>query len=282
MINRWGYNPGRYQGYANEAEQQGDKFLARLDWNISDKHKFAVRYNMLKGTSQQIANASSGPAPRSSWSRVSDRSMTFEGGNYGFENTVQSVTAELNSTFNSSLSNKFLFTYSKIQDKRTSPSESLFPFVDIWDGSPTGGNYISFGTELFSYLNDVVNDNFSFTNNLTYTVGRNNFTAGVAYEVQKFGNSFTRMGTGYYRYKSVEDFLTTGTPGEVAPIMFGLTYPYANQDTYSRVNFGLASAYLQDKITVSDKFNVTVGLRAELPNYMNDLTANPAIVADAG
>lgn len=279
LINRWGYNPGRYQGYANEAEQQGDKFLARLDWNISDKHKFAVRYNMLKGTSQQIANASSGPAPRSSWSRVSDRSMTFEGGNYGFENTVQSVTAELNSTFNSSLSNKFLFTYSKIQDKRTSPSESLFPFVDIWDGSPTGGNYISFGTELFSYLNDVVNDNFSFTNNLTYTVGRNNFTAGVAYEVQKFGNSFTRMGTGYYRYKSVEDFLTTGTPGEVAPIMFGLTYPYANQDTYSRVNFGLASAYLQDKITVSDKFNVTVGLRAELPNYMNDLTANPSIDA---
>ena len=279
LINRWGYNPGRYQGYANEAEQQGDKFLARLDWNISDKHKFAVRYNMLKGTSQQIANASSGPAPRSSWSRVSDRSMTFEGGNYGFENTVQSVTAELNSAFNSSLSNKFLFTYSKIQDKRTSPSESLFPFVDIWDGSPTGGNYISFGTELFSYLNDVVNDNFSFTNNLTYTVGRNNFTAGVAYEVQKFGNSFTRMGTGYYRYKSVEDFLTTGTPGEVAPIMFGLTYPYANQDTYSRVNFGLASAYLQDKITVSDKFNVTVGLRAELPNYMNDLTANPSIDA---
>ena len=279
LINRWGYNPGRYQGYANEAEQQGDKLLARLDWNISDKHKFAVRYNMLKGTSQQLANASSGPAPRSSTGRISDKSMTFEVGNYGFENTVQSVTAELNSTFNSSLSNKFLFTYSKIQDKRTSPSERLFPFVDIWDGSATGANYISFGTELFSYLNDVVNDNFSFTNNLTYTVGRNNFTAGVAYEVQKFGNSFTRMGTGYYRYKSVEDFLTTGTPGEVAPIMFGLTYPYANQDTYSRVNFGLASAYLQDKITVSDKFNVTVGLRAELPNYMNDLTANPSIDA---
>lgn len=279
LINTWGYNPGRYQGYANEAEQKGDKFLARLDWNISDKHKFAVRYNMLKGTSQQVANASSGPAPRSSWGRVSDRSMTFESGNYGFENTVSSVTAELNSTFNSSLSNKFLFTYSKIQDTRTSPSERLFPFVDIWDGSATGGNYISFGTELFSYLNDVVNDNFSFTNNLTYNVGRNNFTAGVAYEVQKFGNSYTRMGTGYYRYKSVEDFLTTGTAAEVAPIMFGLTYPYANQDTYSRVNFGLASAYIQDKITVSDKFNFTVGLRAELPNYMNDLTANPSIDA---
>lgn len=279
LINRWGYNPGRYQGYANEAEQTGDKFLARLDWNINDKHKFAVRYNMLKGNSMQVANANSGPNPRSSWGRVSDKAMTFENGNFAFENNVQSLTAELNSTFNSSLSNKLLFTYSKIQDTRKSPSDQLFPFVDIWDGSATGGNYISFGTELFTYLNDVINDNFSFTNNLTYTVGKNNFTAGIAYEIQKFGNSYTRMGTSYYRYASVEDFLKTGTANEVAPINFGLTYPYANQDTYSRVNFGLASAYLQDRITLNDKFNFTIGLRAELPTYLNDLTANPSIDA---
>ena len=279
LINRWGYDPGRYQGYADEAEQQGDKFLARLDWNINDKNKFAIRYNYLKGTSQQVANGTSGPQPRSSWNRVSDKAMTFENGNYAFENNVQSLTAELNTTFNSALSNKLLFTYSKIQDTRTTPSSTLFPFVDIWDGSPTGGNYISFGTELFSYLNDVINDNFSFTNNLSYTTGKNNFTAGIAYEIQKFGNSYTRMGTGYYRYASVEDFLKTGTANEVAPIMYGITYPYAGQETYSRVNFGLASAYIQDKITFNNKFNVTVGLRAELPTYLNDLTANPSIDA---
>lgn len=279
LINRWGYNPGRYQGYANEAEQTGDKLLARLDWNISDKHKFAIRYNMLNSSEMAVANASSGPNPRSSWGRVSENAMTFENGNYSFDHKVQSLTAELNSQFSSNLSNKFLFTYSKIQDIRGTPSDHLFPFVDIWDGSASGGNYISFGTELFSYLNDVVNDNFSFINNLTYNVGNHTLTGGLAYEVQKFGNSYTRMGTGYYRYASVEDFLSTGTANEVAPIMFGLTYPYAGQETYSRVNFGLGSAYLQDRITLSEKFNVTVGIRAELPFYLNDLTANPSIDA---
>lgn len=279
LINRWGYDPGRYQGYANEAVQKGDKFLARLDWNINDQHKFAIRYNILNGTSMQVANGNSGPSPRSTWNRVSDRAMTFENGNYGFENKVSSLTAELNSTFNSNLSNKLLFTYSKIQDLRSTPSDTLFPFVDIWDGSPNGGNYISFGTELFSYLNDVVNDNFSFINNLTYNAGKHTVTGGVAYEMQKFGNSYTRMGTGYYRYASVADFLKTGTANEVAPIMFGLTYPYANQDTYARVNFGLGSAYVQDRITLNDKFNFTVGVRAELPFYLNDLTANPSIDA---
>ena len=279
LINTWGYDPGRYQGYANEAEQKGDKLLARLDWNISDKHKAAFRYNILDGSSMQVANGNSGPQPRSTWNRVSENAMTFENGNYAFENKVQSFTAELNSTFNSAVSNKFLFTYSKIQDTRTTPSSNLFPFVDIWDGSATGGNYISFGTELFSYLNDVVNDNLSFTNNLTYNTGKHTFTGGLAYELQKFGNSYTRMGTGYYRYASVEDFLKTGTAQEVAPIMFGLTYPYEGQETYSRVNFGLGSAYIQDRITVTDKFNFTLGLRAEKPFYLNDLTANPSIDA---
>lgn len=279
LINVWGYDPGRYQGYANEAQQKGDKILARIDWNISDKHKFAVRYNYMKANSMQLANGNSGPQPRSSWNRVSANSMTFENGNYGFENIVQSLTAELNSTFSEKLSNKFLFTYSQIQDTRSTPSNQLFPFVDIWDGSTTGGNYMSFGTELFSYNNDVINNNYSFINNLTYTAGKHTITGGVAFEMQKFGNSYTRMGTGYYRYRSVADFLLTGTPNEVAPIMYGLTYPYAGQETYARVNFGLASAYVQDKINLSEKFNFTVGLRAELPLYLNDLTPNPSIDA---
>ncbi len=277
LINQFGYDPGRYQGYANEANQYGKKFLARIDWNINEKHKAAFRYNVLKGESMQVANGNSGPRPRSNSDRVSENSMTFENGNYAFENIVRSFTAELNSNFNTQLSNKFLFTYSKIQDTRTTPSNTLFPFVDIWDGDAL--NYISFGTELFSHLNDVVNDNFTITNNLTYNVGKHSITGGAAYEVQKFGNSYVRMGTGYYRYNSVEDFLKTGTAAEVAPTMFGITYPYEGQDTYARVNFGLASLYAQDRITLTDRFNFTVGLRAELPIYLNKLTANPSIDA---
>ncbi|WP_425636415.1 carboxypeptidase regulatory-like domain-containing protein [Algoriphagus yeomjeoni] len=281
LINQWGYDPGRYQGFANEAKQASTKFLARIDWNISDKHKLAVRYNQVVGTSPQITNGSSGPRPRTPGSaqRVSQNSMAFENAAYGFENSVRSVTAELNSYFSPKISNQFLATYSKIQDTRTTPGAE-FPMVDIWDGGGRGdgnANYMSFGTELFSYNNDVINDNFSFINNLTYTEGRHTVTAGAAFEIQKFGNSFVRMGTSYYRYASVEDFLTTGTPNEVAPIMFGLTYPYEGQETYARVNFGLASLYAQDKFAVNDQLTLTLGLRAELPIYLNDLTPNEAI-----
>ncbi|EAZ81561.2 TonB-dependent receptor [Algoriphagus machipongonensis] len=282
LINQWGYDPGRYQGYANEAEQASTKFLARIDWNINDKHKLAVRYNQVVGTSPQTTNATSGPRPRTPFpagARVGPNSIAFENSAYGFENSVKSITAELNSYFSPKVSNQFLFTYSKIQDTRTTPGDQLFPMVDIWDGGIGNGdmNYMTFGTELFSYNNDVVNDNFSFINNLTYIEGRHTITGGAAFEIQKFGNSYVRMGTSYYRYASVEDFLTTGTANEVAPIMFGLTYPYEGQETYARVNFGLASLYAQDKFSVNDQLSLTLGLRAELPIYLNDLTPNPSI-----
>ena len=45
--------------------------------------------------------------------------------------------------------------------------------------------------------------------------------------------------------------------------MYGLTYPYAGQETYSRISFGLASAYIQDRFNVTDRLNFTLGIRAE-------------------
>jgi len=299
LINKWGYDPGRYEGYANEAEQVSTKFLARLDWNINDRHKLALRYNQVIGESMNVANANSGPRPRAdfeAYSRVGQNSIAFENANYGSKNVVRSITAELNSNFNSRWNNQFLATYTRIQDTRTTPSNHLFPFVDIGDGSHQEfldnrtpeqiaenaqpgflNNYMSFGTELFSYNNDVINNNYSFINNLSLQADKHTFTFGAAFEIQNFGNSYIRMGSSYYRYNSVEDFLTTGTPNEVAPVMFGLTYPYEGQDTYSRVNFGLASLYAQDRWSVADNLTLTYGIRAELPIYMNKLTANPSI-----
>ncbi|MBF9252045.1 carboxypeptidase regulatory-like domain-containing protein [Pontibacter sp. 172403-2] len=270
LLKNYSYDPGTYENYANDFNNANTKILARLDWNISDQHKFTIRYNQVVGTSDQTVNASSAPNPRASSGRISDNALSFSKSNYGFENTVRSLTAELNSNFSSKISNQFLASYTRIQDTRTSPSE-IFPFVDIWKD---GDQYMNFGYELFTYGNDVINDNYSFIDNLTYLAGKNTITAGASFEIQKFGNSYQRYGTSYYRYASVDDFLNNA-----APTQFGLTYPYEGQDPYSRINFGMASLYVQDKLAVDERLSITLGLRAELPVYMNDLTSNPSIDA---
>lgn len=264
------YDPGAYENFANDFQDKSDKFLARLDWNINTKNKFTLRYTQVEGTSDQTTNATSSPNPRPSSSRIGSNSLAFENSQYQFKNVVKSVTAELNSVLSPALSNQFLATYSKIQDTRTTPGED-FPFVDIQNG---GDSYMSFGTELFSKNNDVINNNYSFVNNLTLVKGNHTFTGGASFEIQNFGNSYQRYATSYYRYASVDDFINNAKP-----LQFGLTYPYEGQDPYSKINFGLAGAYFQDKININDKFDLTLGIRAELPLYLNELTANPSIDA---
>ncbi len=276
LINVWGYDPGAYENYANDNGNKSSSLFGRLDWNINNNHRLALRFSQVKGEAGSLVNGSSGPNPRSSVNRVSDQSIAFSKTMYNTENIVRSFTAELNSRFSSRLSNQFLATYSRIQDTRTSPSE-IFPMVDIWDGTANPTNYMTFGYELFTYGNDVLNNNLNFINNLTYLANKHTFTAGASFESQKFGNQYIRLGTSYYRYRSVEDFLTTGGPNEVAPIMFGLTYPYEGQDPYAPIVLGTAGLYLQDKYTVNDRLDLSIGVRADLPIYMNDLTANASI-----
>jgi hypothetical protein len=237
LINQWGYDPGSYENYANNNTEETNSILARIDWNINSRHKLAVRYNQVISENPSLVNGNSGPQPRSGINRVSDQSIAFSKTMYSTKNIVRSATLELNSRLGTKWNNQLLGTFSRIQTTRSSPSE-IFPMIDIGDGTGTSSNYVNYitaGYELFTYGNDVLNNNFSVINNLTYTTGKHTMTFGASFEMQKFGNQYLRMGTSYYRYASVADFLTTGTPAEVAPIQFGLTYAYPGQDSYAPI-----------------------------------------------
>lgn len=280
LMNQWGYDPGRYEGYA-DGEGGTKSFLARIDWNINSKHTLSARYNFTEANRPNLANGNSGPQPRSTANRVSLNSMAFENTMYYQTENVKSVAVELNSRLSSRLSNQLLATYSNINSIRTSPS-SIFPMVDIGDGKGTSStyvNYISAGYELFSYNNGVKNDNINIFNNLSYTAGKHNLLFGASYEMQKFGNSYQRSGTSYYRYASVEDFLKTGTPQEVAPIQYSLTYVYPGMDPFASAVYNLPSLYAQDNFNVGRRLNLNVGLRAEIPFFSDNLTANKAVDA---
>ncbi len=283
LRNQWGYDPGAYEGYANKAESSTESILARIDWNINQNHKLAVRYNRTVNDIPRSTNGLSGAGPRAvnPYGRISENAMSFENANYGEGAKVNSYTLELNSRFGNKVTNQFLATYSSINTGRTSPSAD-FPFIDIGtsadNNTSTSGfrNYISAGYELFTYNNRVENDNINIFNNVTVSAGKHSLLFGGSVEIQKFANNYMRNGTSYYRYASVEDFLKTGTPGEVAPLTFALTYPFPGQEPWARANFVLPALYMQDNFTVTDKFSLTLGLRAELPLYTSDLTANPS------
>lgn len=278
LMSVYNYDAGKYKDF-DPFMNKNTKFLARLDWNISKDHKFTVRYNEVVGTSDQETSSNSGPPNNARNSgRISSQSMIFSNALYGFQNTVRSITGELNSNFGSKISNKFLTSYTFIQDTRTSNSD-LFPFVDIWTGFDAnfknGDQYMSFGHELFSFNNDVTNKTLSFTDNLTINLNNHSLTTGVSFDRLFFRNSFIREGTSYYRYASVNDFINN-----TDPIGFGVTYGYNGIDAPGSIGtFGFAALYGQDEWQVLPKLKVTYGVRLELPLYLDDMQDNPAISA---
>jgi hypothetical protein len=271
LINTYNYDPGKYKNF-DPFQNKNTKILARVDWNISKNHKFTIRYNDVVGTSDVETNFNSGPPNNARNSgRISSQSLAFSNSFYGFENTVRSITGELNSTFLTNISNKFLASYTHIQDSRTSPSK-LFPFVDIWEG---GDQYMSFGYELFSYNNDVINNTLSLLNNTTINLNNHTLTLGVSFDRLYFKNSYIREGTTYYRYASVDDFINGADP-----IGFGVTYGYNGEDAPgAELTFGMGAFYAQDEWKVNSNIKVTYGLRLELPFYFDDMKNNPAISA---
>ncbi len=269
LTSTYNYDPGKYSNF-DPFQNKNHKILARIDWNISNNHKFTLRYNDVVGTSDQQTNPNSGPPNNARNSgRISSQSLAFSNAFYGFKNIVRSITGELNSTFGTKISNKFLASYTYIQDTRTSPS-SLFPFVDIWEG---GDQYMSFGYELFSYNNNVVNKTLSITDNVTINLNKHILTAGASFDRLFFLNSYIREGTSYYRYNSVDDFINGADPTG-----FGVTYGYNGNDAPGAdATFGLGAIYGQDEWQVMSGLKITYGVRFERPFYLNKLQNNPAI-----
>jgi len=267
LIDQYNYNPGSYSG--NDFNSRNHKLLARIDWNISNNHKFTFRYNDVVSTNDTEVNPNSAPGLRSSSNRNSLNAISFSNTNYKFKNIVRSLTGELNSRFGDMVSNSLLVSYTRIRDTRDSDSKP-FPFVDIYK---EGDIYMSFGYELFTYNTDLTNDALNFSDNISIYLGKHKLTAGASFNYLYFKNTYMRYGLSYYRYASLDDFMNNARP-----TAFGLTYGYnGNEVPGFQLDFGMGALYLQDEWSVNEKLSLTAGLRLETPFYMNKLPNNPAI-----
>ena len=227
---------------------------------INDNHKLAVRYNYTLNRAWNSTNGSSmDGGVRSGYSRFSQYGMAYANSMYSMDNIVSTVSLDLNSRLSDNLSNQFLATYSKLDDIRGTNSEDM-PFVDIRkdDGSAVLP-YIALGYELFTWNNGVHNTHISIKDDLTYYAGNHKITGGVNYEYQMADNAYMRNGTGYYRYKSLEDFMTGAAPEVVC-----LTYGYDGEAVpAARVRFHKAGIYAQDEWNATENFKLTYGLRLD-------------------
>ncbi len=284
---RFNYETGAYDNFPG-FETNNHKILGKIDWNINDNHKLTLKYSDFRGTDDASTNGSSVPngggfrptgasanLSRLPFNRLSNRSMAFENSMFNFLNTTKSGTFELNSRLSSKVSNQLLATYTRNQATRNYPG-TLFPSIDIFDGS-TGNNMMFAGMDPYTYNNDVINKVYSFTNNLSFYLGKHTLTTGLTYEYQEVGNMYMPGSNSYYVFNSIDDLIN-----DRAPIYYAYTkslIPGQSSIYSAQLKIGQAGAYIQDEWNVTDNAKFTFGLRADMPVYHENPLNNPATSA---
>ncbi|MBS1683061.1 MAG: TonB-dependent receptor [Bacteroidetes bacterium] len=261
LSSNYSYNAGPFQNY--NLAQNSDKVTFKIDWNISTKHKFAIKYNYLKSYKDQnpsnSGNLYGGRAP-------GQFGLPFLGAYYRINNNLNSVIAELNSTFGSGFTNKFQIGYTAFRDFRGTPNGGgVFPLVDIGNGS--GQNLTSFGYEPFS-ANNILNTNvFQISDNFDIYKDKHTITIGTYNEFYQFENGFDPYYYGVYSYNSLADFYSSaaGNVGSIRQYQLGYSTAPDGSFPLVKVKAFQLGLYAQDKYEINSKLNVTLGLRADMP-----------------
>lgn len=277
------YNPGPYENY--QLAQNSDKATIKLDWNITNQHKFSIKYNYLKSYRDVNPSNSGAITSRS----PSNTGLPYLGAFYRINNNLNSFIAELNSSFGTKYANKFQVGYTAFRDFRETPTSSaIFPGVDIGNGA--GSQLTAFGYEPFSAFNVLNTNVFQISDNFDIYLGKHTLTLGTYNEFYKFQNGFAPNYYGTYQFASLQDFYdnvngitraslidsVNNPEGRVLPSRYQFRYSTRSDGSFplAEINAFQLGFYVQDKFEVSPKFNVTLGLRADIPTINTDIARN--------
>ncbi|MBL0202571.1 MAG: TonB-dependent receptor [Chitinophagaceae bacterium] len=251
----YGYEMGEWQQTTRRLD--ADRVVAKIDWNISPKHRFTVsgRYNKLTSESPSISSSTS---------------INFTNGGVRFPHRTTAFSAELKSNLTKNISNRLLATYSDVLDDRSIVGDP-FPRIALNDN----GGTITFGGENSSTQNLLTQKNLSIVDNLKINYKNHSFTLGVDYERFKVFNVFIQNSYGNYSY------LTTGTApnivtgvqkfiaNNVAPSTYQLGFPNTdknlNDETGAGARFTVSKLafFIADEMKVGNNLTINMGVRAD-------------------
>lgn len=253
---------GIQEGYGQpDIENKSFGLLARIDWNINQNHKLALRYQHNNSYDDNYG--------------VDSKTYMFTNSGYRMNNKTNSIVAELTSHLGQNLYNEFRASASFIRDHRDVAYQG--PTVQIKNvrGYDQKTNItVNIGTEYSSGANYLDQDIYTFEDNLSWYLGNHTLTFGTHNEIYRMKNLFIQAVNGSWYYNSLNEFLAD-TP-------YQYSYKYTDPELTGgdtqwapAMKSGQFGFYAQDKWDVSNNFNLTYGLRIDIPVIFNNPTENP-------
>ena len=252
----YGFNAGDVNVPGNKTEIE--EYAAKIDWNINDDHRFAIRYSNMEQTVPRFPNLGSAAVSLSShW--------------YDYPKTFESVTGELFSDWSENFSTEFKVSRRDYTAERTAYSN--LPQIRI-NGFGTNDSTIYLGTEQNTHVNLIETKELTAFGAGIFYAGDHTIKFGADFSKNDVLNFYGRNLNGVYIFDDIADF-RAGTPSRYqlrAPRPGG-----SNADipaAYTLKNTGL---FLQDSWAMSPSFTLMYGVRVDQPSFSDQRFYNSRI-----
>ncbi len=252
--NAFGFDPG-VRGDILSTPRTNDKYLAKIDWDISDKHRASFTFRKSKDQSQSVS------------------ATRFTSANYQRPTDVNNYSAQLYSDWTEKLSTEFRVGY---RDKSlgqncnagTGIGEIRIRIRDTdpaivgtaLDGLISPGRRATFtaGCDRFRHANSFADKRFQAFGSGTYLMGNHTITAGAAFQDYSLDNLFVFDSLGRYTFDGLDNLINrTGS------VSYRNAITNNAQDGAASWGYQKLSLFAQDEWQMTPNLSVNAGLRYE-------------------
>jgi hypothetical protein len=238
----FGFQPGDTGSPTSRSEQEN--WIAKLDWDISSRHRASLRYTLSEGSEANFFR----------------NSFNFDLSSRFFTQTIDydSWTLQVFSDWTSQLSTELRATLSRY--------DAGFDF-----GLPqpqveviTDAGTVRFGTERFRHANELSVDTRQVFFKANYFTGNHSIDLGFDWTEEDYSNLFIESSLGTYTFDSIDGFLTGNSD-----VFYRLrTSADPDDPFFPRADFAwdVTGLFLQNTWSVTPELTVQYGLRWEFFN----------------
>ena len=242
IANDLGMQPGTY-GITGNNDLENERYLAKLDWNISDDHRASLTYQ--KTEEFRISPYDAG-----------SRNVLLSSHYYNVNNVTKNVSAQLFSDWSMNFSTEVKVSQQKFDQVNGNPVDNPEAIVR------TDGGTIYIGEDDNRHENQINTDRLTASVIGTYYLGDHTIKGGFDYARHDVFNLYGKTLHGEYRFDSLEDFAA----GDYSNYMVRRPAEgYTEADLAAALVYTQISPFIQDTYQASDQLSVTYGVRVNIP-----------------
>lgn len=284
----YGYDPGDAVTGAFPVEDE--KWLGKIDWNITDNHRASFTFQNTKGNSFNGSVSDTFAQGNS----LTQPAIGLETRQYNKTEELTAYTVQVNSDWTDDFSTEFRYSSKETETTQIplgglTVGEVAVRGTDLPGILPGGGTpEIRFGADINrhdNYLNVKLETLEAIAR---YRMGVHEFLFGARTEKDDIVNVFVSRSLGQWQFNSYADYLNRraasfSLAGGIDPNSGTIPATFGTaRDGAAEFGFRLSSLYAEDRIQIFDNLDVTAGFRYDWYSTDDAPILNTAFVSRQG